>query len=222
MIFLKDLVLIHYSGKSSLIQTLFRMVELTEGLITIDDIDISKIRRQEVRSRLVGVPQDPCFLSGTVRLNADPMHVSSALEIVEALKAVQLWSSVKENGGLDADFDSLHLSHGQQQLFCLARAMLRPSRILVLDEATSSIDTDTDALMQRVIREKFAQHTIISVAHKLETIVDFDRVVVLERGEIVEVGEPYELLEKKCSWFGQLYWSSESGKEGSTGANEIE
>ena len=189
------------------------MVELTDGLITVDGLDISKIRRQEIRARLVGVPQDPCFLTGTVRLNADPTHASSDLGIVEALKSVQLWSVVKEKGGLDADFDSVHLSHGQRQLFCLARAMLRPSRILVLDEATSSIDAKTDTLMQRVIREKFAQHTIIAVAHKLETIVDFDRVVVLEKGEVVEVGEPYDLLEKKGSWFGQLYWSAEGGTE---------
>lgn len=208
-------VLIRHSGKSSLIQTLFRMVELTDGLITVDGLEISSIRRQQIRERLIGVPQNPCFLAGTVRLNADPTSVSSDLGIVGALKAVQLWNVVKDAGGLDADFDSVHLSHGQRQLFCLARAMLRPGRILVLDEATSSIDAKTDTLMQRVIRDRFTQHTILAVAHKLETIMDFDRVVVLDRGEVVEVGKPFELLERKDSRFGQLYWSTESGEKAS-------
>ncbi|KAF2177348.1 hypothetical protein K469DRAFT_755155 [Zopfia rhizophila CBS 207.26] len=201
------------SGKSSLIQSLFRMIEITDGLIIVDGLDISKIRRQEIRSRLIGVPQDPYFLCGSVRLNADPTNVSSDIGIVDALKKVQLWTVVKEKGGLDADMESLFLSHGQKQLFCLARAMVRPSKILVLDEATSSIDAKTDALMQRVIREKFSTHTIIAVAHKLETIVDFDRIVVLDGGEVVEVGEPYDLLAKPESAFSKLYYSSEGGKD---------
>jgi ATP-binding cassette, subfamily C (CFTR/MRP), member 1 len=113
------------------------MIEMTAGHITIDGIDISKIPRQEIRSKVVGVAQDAFLLKGSVRLNADPAGAQSDEAIVSALKSVQLLATVEEKGGLDADIDELFLSHGQKQLFSLARAMLRPSTILILDEATS-------------------------------------------------------------------------------------
>jgi len=123
---------------------------MTGGTITIDGLDISKIPRKEIRNRLIGVPQDSYLLAGTVRLNADPKQSATDASIIDALKSVQLWDNVKEKGGLDTDIEKIFLSHGQKQLFCLARAMSNPSKILILDESTSSVDAKTDELMQRV------------------------------------------------------------------------
>jgi ATP-binding cassette, subfamily C (CFTR/MRP), member 1 len=192
------------SGKSSLVASLFRLVETTQGSIIIDDVDISTLPREEVRSRLIALPQDPFFLKGTVRENIDPVHQSSDLVIESALRKVQLWdvvsSSTPASGScLDnaMDPESL-LSQGQQQLFCLARAIVRhahsPSKIIVLDEPTASVDWETDKLMQKVIREEFAGCTMIAVAHRLETIMDFDEVVVMERGEMARRGKPEDVI----------------------------
>jgi ABC-type multidrug transport system fused ATPase/permease subunit len=182
------------SGKSSLLSALFRMIELQSGSITIDGIDLNNVSRQEVRSRLIAIPQDPFLLPGTVRYNASPGETVVDDEIIKALEKVGLWEHVQKRGGLDIDIDVLALSHGQQQLFCLARAMLRSGTIVVLDEATSSVDWGTDEVMQRVIREEFANKTIITVAHRLRTILDSDLVVVLGHGCILEAGHPGELL----------------------------
>ncbi|KAL9602458.1 MAG: hypothetical protein Q9179_002540 [Wetmoreana sp. 5 TL-2023] len=197
------------SGKSSLVMAIFRMIELKAGSITIDGVDISTIPRKEARSRIIGLPQDVFLLNGTVRLNVDPYQKASDQAIIGALQDVRLWSNIQEKGGLDAEVEAINLSHGQRQLFCLAQALLRPSSILILDEATSSVDDLTDALIQRIIRQKFAKHTIIAVAHKLETIIDFDKVAVLHNGVLKEFENPHTLLAQQDSWFKQLYTSSE-------------
>lgn len=193
------------SGKSSLVAALFRMLELHPGSsILVDGIDISTIPRQTVRARLNAVPQDPFFLRSTIRTNADPYSVHTDLQIISALEKVQLWSLISSKGGLDAQLDTEFFSHGQRQLFCLARAILRGGRIIVLDEATSSVDSETDKLMQRVIREVFEGCTILAVAHRLDTIADFDRIVLLGNGEVVESGRFGELMEKEDA-FRELY-----------------
>ncbi|KAB8271856.1 P-loop containing nucleoside triphosphate hydrolase protein [Aspergillus minisclerotigenes] len=196
------------SGKTSLLMSVFRMVELSSGSIQIDGVDISKVPRQEVRSRINGVAQSPLLIRGSVRENIDPTGCHTDKSIMEALRTVQLFSKVQENGGLGTGVDELFLSHGQKQLFCLARAILRQGNILVLDEATSSVDTVTDEIMQRVIRERFSNHTILTVAHKLETILDYDKIIVLDAGRIVESGSPYALLASDTSHFSKLYASS--------------
>ncbi|TVY94269.1 ABC transporter, partial [Lachnellula willkommii] len=201
------------SGKTSLILSIFQMIDHTGGTITIDGIDIGKIPREEIRSRIVGVPQDSYLLSGSVRLNADPKHVATDSAIIGALKSVQLWDNIKAKGGLDTDIENIFLSHGQKQLFCLARAMLRPSTILILDEATSSVDANTDEVMQQVIRERFASHTIIAVAHKLDTVLDFDKIALLDEGVLVEFNSPHELLSDTSSAFHKLYYSSYASQD---------
>lgn len=193
------------SGKSSLVMALFRMLELHGGSITIDEVDISKIPRGEVRSRIIGLPQDVFLLDGTVRLNVDPFQNNTDKAIIGALQDVRLWETIQGKGGLEAQVAELNLSHGQKQLFCLAQALLRQSSILVLDEATSSVDDITDSLMQRIIRQKFSKHTIIAVAHKLDTILDFDKVAVLDNGVLREFENPTRLLEMPESIFSKIY-----------------
>lgn len=121
-----------------MVSCLFRMIDIHDGRITVDNVDIITIPREEVRTRLVGVPQDAFLIDGSsVRLNADPAEKLSDAAVEDALKLVELWDIIASKGGLDAPIEDLHLSHGQRQLFCIARAMLRPSPIIVLDEATS-------------------------------------------------------------------------------------
>ena len=195
------------SGKSSLITTLFRMLELTpSSSLTIDDVDITTLPRQQVRSHLNAIPQEPFFLKGTVRSNADPYGMHTDTAIILAITRVRLWAIVEGKGGLDAELDLDFFSHGQRQLFCLARAILRKSKVVVLDEVTSSVDHETDALMQRVIREEFGDCTIIAVAHRLDTLLDFDKIALLSKGELIEFDSPRALLARESA-FKELYYS---------------
>lgn len=213
---------------------LFRLLPEHTGTITIDDQDLSLLSREEIRSAIITIPQEPCLLSGSVRFNAAPhtanimseadakaFEASEALtvasstptqpvsdeSIINALSRVALWDMIEKCGGLDTPIDSIGLSHGQKQLFCLARALIRKetSRILVLDEATSSVDKETDVVMRKVIEEDFKDHTVISVAHRLSSLRGCDRVVVLDKGVIVEVGTPGELMEVEGGWWKRLW-----------------
>jgi ATP-binding cassette subfamily C (CFTR/MRP) protein 1 len=195
------------SGKSSLVMTLLRMLETTpESCIMVDGIDITTIPRQTIRSRLNGIPQDPFFMKGSVRLNASPEETHSDTDIILALRKASIWTVVESKGGLNAELDSEFFSHGQRQLFCLARAILRKSKIVILDEISSSVDVRTDKLIQQVIREEFADTTIIAIAHRLDTILDFDRVALMSDGQLVEFDSPQVLL-RKPSAFRELYSS---------------
>lgn len=200
------------SGKSSFILTLFRMLEINWGTIFIDGLDLSTMPRHYIRSRLNAIPQEPYFLAGSIRLNLDPYSSSSDALLVSALRKVHLLDTVMSNGGLDADMDPDMLSHGQRQLFCLARAILRKTKIVVLDEVTSSVDRKTDELMQKIIREEFEGCTIIAVAHRLNTILDFDRIAVLDTGRLKECESPKKLLATDSA-FRELYGVYSSSKE---------
>lgn len=195
------------SGKSSLLATLFRLLEIEpRGRILIDGVDITGIPRQVTRTALNAIPQEPFFTHGTVRVNIDPSNTNRLEDIEQALRRVELWDIIETKGGLDTILDANFFSHGQRQLFCLARALLRKSKVVVLDEVTSNVDIVSDALMQRVIREEFADCTILAVAHRLETILDFDRIAMIHNGELIEFDTPDALL-KSDSAFRELYES---------------
>lgn len=188
------------SGKSSLVMALFRMLEYGPGSsIIVDGIDISTIPRQVVRERFNAVPQDPFFLKGSIRFNISTINLLplNDASIITALRKVQLWAVVQAKGGLDAPLETETFSHGQRQLFCLARALLKESRVVVMDEISSSIDVATDALIQKVVREEFRGVTMLVVAHRLETILDFDRIAVVSNGRLVEFDEPNALLDRQ-------------------------
>lgn len=198
------------SGKSSLLLALLRLLDLSSGSMTIDGLDLSTLPREEVRSRLIAITQESFFLPGTIQQNIDPYDAATPEDVASALKKVGLWETIDAKGGLAAKFEEDMLSHGQKQLFSLARAILRKNRgrVVLFDEATSSVDHHTDALMQEIIRAEFRHHTVVSIAHRLETVADFDCVVVLEKGCLVEEGNPQELLISGKGKFKELWDAS--------------
>ncbi|KAF2449993.1 putative multidrug resistance protein [Karstenula rhodostoma CBS 690.94] len=201
------------SGKSSLILTLFRMLDLSSGSITIDGLDISTLKREVVRRQIVGITEAPFIMRGTVKENLDPYEKTDDQSLTSALRKVGMWDAVKNNGGLESDIEGLKLSVGQRQLFNIAGALVKNARkVLILDEATSSIDEETDRIVQRSIREEFKNRTIIYVAHRLDAILDFDRVAVMNKGSLVEVDEPKKLLARE-SMFKALYDASSKGSK---------
>ncbi|KAF7093794.1 hypothetical protein CFC21_096182 [Triticum aestivum] len=195
------------SGKTTLIGALFRLVEPAEGKIIIDSVDISTIGLHDLRSRLGIIPQDPTLFQGTIRYNLDPLGQFSDQQIWEVLDKCQLLEAVQDKEqGLDSHVveDGSNWSMGQRQLFCLGRALLRRCRILVLDEATASIDNATDALLQKTIRTEFKHCTVITVAHRIPTVMDCDMVLAMSDGKVVEFDKPTKLMETEGSLFRKL------------------
>ncbi|XP_053980762.1 multidrug resistance-associated protein 1 isoform X1 [Hylaeus volcanicus] len=192
------------AGKSSLTLGLFRIIEAAAGKIYIDDIDIAKLGLHDLRSRLTIIPQDPVLFSGTFRMNLDPFNNHTDDEVWRALEHAHLKSFVKNlpNGLLhEVTEGGDNLSIGQRQLICLARALLRKTKVLILDEATASVDLETDDLIQRTIRQEFKDCTVLTIAHRLNTILDTDRIIVLDKGLIVEFDSPEALLGNPSSVF---------------------
>ncbi|XXG54117.1 hypothetical protein AAC387_Pa03g2081 [Persea americana] len=194
------------SGKSTLIQALFRVVEPSGGKIIIDGVDICKLGLHDLRSRFGIIPQDPVLFEGTVRSNVDPIGQYSDEDIWRSLERCQLKDVVAGKlEKLDASVvdNGENWSVGQRQLLCLGRVMLKHSRILFMDEATASVDSQTDGVIQKIIREDFSDCTIFSIAHRIPTVMDCDRVLVIDAGLAKEFDSPAHLLERQ-SLFGAL------------------
>ncbi len=193
------------SGKSSLLQALFRMVELESGTVLLDGVDCRRVGISTLRSSLTIIPQDPVLFSGTLRSNLDPYWSFSDDEVVNALKSAKLDPQLCSQSGLVSQVveHGLNFSAGQRQLICLARALLKRkrTRVLILDEATSSIDIGTDELIQSVIAQAFQNTTVITIAHRQNTILNSDRVLVMDKGRVAEFGSPQELLKNPKSLY---------------------
>ncbi|KAI8806674.1 P-loop containing nucleoside triphosphate hydrolase protein [Cladochytrium replicatum] len=195
------------SGKSSLMQSLFRMFEISDGKIIIDGIETSTIGLRDLRSRLAIIPQDPVVFSGSFRTNLDPFTEHTDDELWDAIDRAGLKSKVtRSEGKLDAPVEAggENLSVGERQLLCLARALLKKPKILVMDEATANVDYETDAMIQKVLREDFTEATVLTIAHRLNTIIDYSRVLFLDSGRVVEYDSPAHLLADPSSAFSAL------------------
>ncbi|KAE8281226.1 ATP-binding cassette sub-family C member 9 Sulfonylurea receptor 2 [Larimichthys crocea] len=195
------------SGKSSLSLAFFNMVDIFEGKIIIDGIDICKLPLQTLRSRLSIILQDPVLFSGSIRFNLDPERTCTDDRLWEALEIAQLKNMVKAlPGGLDAVVTEggENFSVGQRQLFCLARAFVRKSSILIMDEATASIDMATENILQKVVMTAFADRTVVIIAHRVHTILTADLVIVMKRGNILEYDKPETLLEQEDGMFASF------------------
>lgn len=196
--------------------------------MTIDGQDLMSIARNQVRNRMSCLTQEPFLFNDTVRFNMDPTGEHEDADIVNALERVGLWALIVSKSDasnkLDERMDDTFLSHGQRQMFCLGRALLKKSQFLILDEPTSkyvhsqplpkmcvsandqylSVDKQTDAQMQQIIRDEFQGRTILMIAHRLNTLMDFDKIIVMDQGRIVESGAPSELL-NRAGVFAKLY-----------------
>lgn len=184
-----------------------RVIEAASGKILVDGINIADIGLHSLRSRLTIIPQDPVLFAGTIRMNLDPFSQYSDDNLWQSLEHAYLKDFVD---GLPAGLQheivegGQNLSVGQRQLICLARALLKNTKILILDEATAAIDLETDAVIQNVIRSEFKDCTVLTIAHRLNTILDYDRIVVLDKGEVVEIDTPSNLLQNQNSMFSKM------------------
>ncbi|OCT92610.1 hypothetical protein XELAEV_18015666mg [Xenopus laevis] len=208
------------AGKSSLISALFRLAE-PEGKIWIDKYLTSELGLHDLRKKMSIIPQEPVLFTGTMRKNLDPFDEHADEELWAVLEEVQLKEAVDELPGkieTQLSESGSNFSVGQRQLVCLARAILRRNRILIIDEATANVDPRTDELIQKTIREKFAECTVLTIAHRLNTIIDSDKIMVLDSGSVKEYDEPYVLLQNKESLFYKMV--QQVGKAEATTLNE--
>lgn len=203
------------AGKSSILSSLFRLVEITSGEICIDNVNVQILKLNSLRSRLSIIPQNPFLFSGTIRENVDPLNQYPDSQLYRALEKCKIHNLVGRLGGLGATLEEggKNLSAGQRQLFCLVRAVLHNARILCIDEATSNVDHETDKAIQATIKSSFRSATVITIAHRIRTIMHCDRVLVMGDGEVLEFDEPNLLLQNTNSHFYDLASQEFSDKE---------
>jgi ATP-binding cassette, subfamily C (CFTR/MRP), member 4 len=190
------LLIITGAGKSSILSALFRLSYL-DGQIIIDDLDTQKISLATLRSKISVIPQEPVLFSASMRYNLDPFDEYPDEKLWDALEEVKLKKTISEMpAGLNTKVaeSGSNFSIGEKQLVCLARAILRDNKILLMDEATANVDPETDALIQSTIRDKFLNCTVLTIAHRLSTVIDYDKILVMDAGKCVEFASPYDLL----------------------------
>jgi len=206
------------AGKSSIIAALLRLTELREGIIEIDGVDIAKIGLYDLRNKIAVIPQDPTLFAGTIRSNLDPEGIIDDLTLNMALRNAALGSNtsdekvdeIEKQGRslltLDSTVDpsGRNLSHGERQLMALARALVRDSKIILSDEATSSVDLDTDAKIQHTLKYGFKDKTVITIAHRLATVLHYDKVIVMDKGAVLEYDTPLNLFRNTKSTFRSM------------------
>ena len=194
------------AGKSSIIQALFRMPKIS-GVIKIDGVDTQSLSLEELRKNISIIPQDPILFSGSLRWNLDPFDENTDEAIWNVLNQVELKETVTTlAGGLMCRISDggSNFSLGQRQLICLGRALLRKNKILVLDEATASVDYETDALIQKTINTEFANCTVLTIAHRLHTVIKADKILVMDNGTMVEFDHPHALLKNENGYLTKL------------------
>ncbi|KAH6931913.1 hypothetical protein HPB50_001465 [Hyalomma asiaticum] len=199
------------AGKSSILVALMRMKELESGCIILDGVDISTLGLHDLRSAIAVIPQEPVLFQGTVRYNLDPASRRTDEELWEALERAHLKAKIeKEDKQLECvvEKNGDNFSVGERQLLCLARAMLRHNKILVLDEATASVDAETDRLIQQTVQETFADCTVLTIAHRLHSVLSCDMVIVLDAGQVIEMGSPFNLSNDTNSIFSAMLKAS--------------
>lgn len=201
------------SGKSSLINALFRLVDLKEGIISVDGIDISAIKLEFLRNSIALLPQDPLLICGTLRMNLDPHNNFTDNELIAAFKVLglfQVYENIPDGLNHTIQPDGNNLSKGYRQLLSLIRIILMNPKILILDEATANVDVETDRLVQDVIRTNFSESTMLTIAHRLETVINSDRILILEGGKVIDFDCPHKLFSKTGS---RLYGLDKRQKE---------
>ena len=201
------------AGKSTLSLAFFRIIPFASGSIIIDDIDISKIGLNDLRKNLTIIPQDPVLFEGTLRWNLDPTETQAEADLYAALRNVGFTETLAiERFSLDMPVveGGSNFSQGQRQLLCLARALVFKTSFLILDEATASVDTESDVKVQEAIRSAFKYTTILCIAHRLRTVIDYDRILVLDDGCVVEFDKPSLLIQKENGYLRKM--CEESGE----------
>ena len=193
------------SGKSSILQVVFRMTNPESGTVYIDGQDYMKVGLNDLRKQISVIPQSATLFMTSIRNNLDPFHQHDDQEILKVLKKIRLSALLQQlPKGIDSEIEPKSLSAGQRQLLCLARAILRKNKIVMIDEATANVDHETDEFIQAQIMRRFKGCTIIIIAHRLRTVVESDWIVVMEAGTCIETGSPKELAYKKNSAFKRM------------------